>query len=316
MSKFRHPEKQKNPINPIKKKPDWIRTKLTNSREFFLTKSVVNQNNLVTVCQEANCPNITECWSKRHATFMIMGDTCTRACAFCDVKTGRPNKLDPLEPKKISLAVKKLNLRHVVITSVDRDDLYDGGSNHFYETIMETRKENTDTTIEVLTPDFLRKGDAYKKVLDAKPDVFNHNIETVPSLYLKVRPGSRYFASLDLLKNAKIVDENIFTKSGIMVGMGETKDEIIQVMDDLRSAKVDFLTVGQYLQPSVKHFPLQRYYDPIEFKDLETIAKAKGFLLVSSSPLTRSSYHADEDFALLKKNRKLINAKSISKENH
>ena len=316
MSKFRHPEKQKNPINPIKKKPEWIRSKLTNSREFFLTKSVVNQNNLVTVCQEANCPNITECWSKRHATFMIMGDTCTRACAFCDVKTGRPNKLDPLEPKKISLAVKKLNLRHVVITSVDRDDLEDGGSNHFYETIIETRKENPDTTIEVLTPDFLRKGEAYKKVLDAKPDVFNHNIETVPSLYLKVRPGSRYFASLELLKNAKIVDENIFTKSGIMVGMGETKDEIIQVMDDLRSAKVDFLTIGQYLQPSVKHFPLQRYYDPIEFKDLETFAKAKGFLLVSSSPLTRSSYHADEDFALLKKNRKLINATSISKENH
>ena len=316
MSKFRHPEKQKNPINPIKKKPEWIRSKLTNSREFFLTKSVVNQNNLVTVCQEANCPNITECWSKRHATFMIMGDTCTRACAFCDVKTGRPNKLDPLEPKKISLAVKKLNLRHVVITSVDRDDLDDGGSNHFYETIMETRKENPYTTIEVLTPDFLRKGDAYKKVLEAKPDVFNHNIETVPSLYLKVRPGSRYFSSLELLKNAKIVDKNIFTKSGIMVGMGETKDEIIQVMDDLRSANVDFLTIGQYLQPSVKHFPLQRYYDPIEFKDLETIAKAKGFLLVSSSPLTRSSYHADEDFALLKKNRKLINAKSISKQNH
>ena len=303
MSKFRHPEKQKNPINPIKKKPEWIRSKLTNSREFFLTKSVVNQNNLVTVCQEANCPNITECWSKRHATFMIMGDTCTRACAFCDVKTGKPNKLDHLEPKKISLAVKKLNLRHVVITSVDRDDLDDGGSNHFYETIIETRKENPDTTIEVLTPDFLRKGEAYKKVLDAKPDVFNHNIETVPSLYLKVRPGSRYFASLELLKNAKIVDENIFTKSGIMVGMGETKDEIIQVMDDLRSAKVDFLTIGQYLQPSVKHHPLERYYHPDEFKELEVIAKSKGFLLVSSSPLTRSSYHADEDFAKLKQNR-------------
>ncbi len=316
MSKIRHPEKQKNPINPIKKKPNWIRSKLTNSREFFLTKSIVNQNNLVTVCQEANCPNITECWSKRHATFMIMGDTCTRACAFCDVKTGKPNSLDPLEPKKISLAVKKLNLRHVVITSVDRDDLKDGGSNHFYETITETRKENPNTTIEVLTPDFLRKGNAYKKVLDAKPDVFNHNIETVPSLYLKVRPGSRYFSSLELLKNAKLIDENIFIKSGIMVGMGETKDEIIQVMDDLRSAKVDFLTIGQYLQPSVKHFPLNRYYDPDEFKDLEIIAKAKGFLLVSSSPLTRSSYHADEDFALLKKNRNLINAKSISKENY
>ena len=316
MNKIRHPEKQKNPINPIKKKPSWIRSKLTNSREFFLTKSIVNQNNLVTVCQEANCPNITECWSKRHATFMIMGDTCTRACAFCDVKTGKPNRLDPLEPKKISLAVKKLNLRHVVITSVDRDDLKDGGSNHFYETITETRKENPNTTIEVLTPDFLRKGYAYKKVLDAKPDVFNHNIETVPSLYLKVRPGSRYFSSLELLKNTKTIDENIFTKSGIMVGLGETKDEIIQVMDDLRSAKVDFLTIGQYLQPSVKHFPLNRYYEPNEFKDLEIIAKAKGFLLVSSSPLTRSSYHADEDFALLKNNRKLINAKSISKENH
>jgi len=316
MNKLRHPEKQKNPISPIKKKPNWIRSKLTNSREFFLTKSIVNQNNLVTVCQEANCPNITECWSKRHATFMIMGDTCTRACAFCDVKTGKPNKLDPLEPKKISLAVKKLNLRHVVITSVDRDDLEDGGSNHFYETITETKKENPKTTLEVLTPDFLRKGNAFKKVLDAKPDVFNHNIETVPSLYLKVRPGSRYFSSLELLKNAKLTDENIFTKSGIMVGMGETKDEILQVMDDLRSAKVDFLTIGQYLQPSVKHFPLIRYYDPKEFKDLEIIAKAKGFLLVSSSPLTRSSYHADEDFALLKKNRKLINAKSISKENH
>jgi len=316
MSKFRHPEKQKNPISPIKKKPNWIRSKLINSREFFLTKSIVNQNNLVTVCQEANCPNITECWSKRHATFMIMGDTCTRACAFCDVKTGKPNKLDPLEPKKISLAVKKLNLRHVVITSVDRDDLEDGGSHHFYETIIQTRKENPETTIEVLTPDFLRKGNAFKKVLDARPDVFNHNIETVPSLYLKVRPGSRYFSSLELLKNAKTIDENIFTKSGIMVGMGESKDEVLQVMDDLRSAKVDFLTIGQYLQPSVQHFPLIRYYDPKEFKDLETIAKAKGFLLVSSSPLTRSSYHADEDFALLKKNRKLINAKSISKENH
>ena len=316
MSKFRHPEKQKNPISPIKKKPNWIRSKLTNSREFFLTKSIINQNNLVTVCQEANCPNITECWSKRHATFMIMGDTCTRACAFCDVKTGKPNKLDPLEPKKISLAVKKLNLRHVVITSVDRDDLEDGGSNHFYETITETRKENPKTTIEVLTPDFLRKGNAFKKVLDAKPDVFNHNIETVPSLYLRVRPGSRYFSSLELLKNAKITDKNIFTKSGIMVGMGESKDEILQVMDDLRSAKVDFLTIGQYLQPSAKHFPLIRYYDPKEFKDLEIIAKSKGFVLVSSSPLTRSSYHADEDFALLKKNRKLINAKSISKENH
>jgi len=316
MNKVRHPEKQKNQINPIKKKPAWIKSKLLNSKEFFLTKSIVNQQKLVTVCEEANCPNITECWSKRHATFMIMGDTCTRACAFCDVKTGRPEKLDPFEPKKIALAVKRLNLRHVVITSVDRDDLKDGGSNHFYETIKSTREANPETTIEVLTPDFLRKGDAYKRVLDAMPDVFNHNIETVPSLYLKVRPGSRYFSSLELLKNAIQINQETFTKSGIMVGMGETKDEILQVMDDLRSADVDFLTIGQYLQPSVKHFPLQRYYDPSEFKDLEVVAKAKGFLLVSSSPLTRSSYHADEDFAKLKKNRITSNAKSFDTEKH
>ena len=302
-TKPRHPEKVKNPINPIKKKPDWIRSKLSNSKEFFLTKTIVNKNNLVTVCQEANCPNITECWSKRHATFMIMGDTCTRACAFCDVKTGKPGKLDELEPIKISQAVKKLDLKHVVITSVDRDDLDDGGSNHFYQVINQTRKTNPNTTIEVLTPDFLRKGDAYKKVLEANPDVFNHNIETVPSLYLKVRPGSRYFASLELLKNAKKINKKVFTKSGIMVGLGETRDEILQVMDDLKSADVDFLTIGQYLQPSVKHFPLDRYYTPDEFKDLGDIAKAKGFLLVSSSPLTRSSYHADEDFAKLQQNR-------------
>ena len=302
-NKIRHPEKVNKPINPIKKKPDWIRSKLTNSKEFFLTKTIVNNNNLVTVCQEANCPNITECWSKRHATFMIMGDTCTRACAFCDVKTGVPGNLDPLEPIKIAEAVKKLNLKHVVITSVDRDDLDDGGSEHFYNVINQTRKSNPNTTIEVLTPDFLRKGEAYKKVIDAKPDVFNHNIETVPSLYLKVRPGSRYFASLELLKNAKKNDKNIFTKSGIMVGLGETRDEILQVMDDLRAADVDFITIGQYLQPSTKHYPLDRYYTPKEFDDLGTIAKAKGFLLVSSSPLTRSSYHADEDFAKLQQNR-------------
>ncbi len=301
--KSRHPEKENKPVNPIKKKPEWIRSKLTNSKEFFLTKTIVNNNNLVTVCQEANCPNITECWSKRHATFMIMGDTCTRACAFCDVKTGVPGNLDLLEPVKIAEAVKKLNLKHVVITSVDRDDLDDGGSEHFYNVINQTRKSNPNTTIEVLTPDFLRKGEAYKKVIEAKPDVFNHNIETVPSLYLKVRPGSRYFASLELLKNAKKIDKNIFTKSGIMVGLGETRDEILQVMDDLRAADVDFITIGQYLQPSTKHFPLDRYYTPKEFDDLGTIAKAKGFLLVSSSPLTRSSYHADEDFAKLQQNR-------------
>jgi lipoic acid synthetase len=301
--KTRHPEKENKPINPIKKKPDWIRSKLTNSKEFFLTKTIVNNNNLVTVCQEANCPNITECWSKRHATFMIMGDTCTRACAFCDVKTGLPEKLDQLEPAKIAEAVKKLNLKHVVITSVDRDDLEDGGSEHFFEVISQTKKQNPNTTIEVLTPDFLRKGDAYKKVLDANPDVFNHNIETVPSLYLKVRPGSRYFSSLELLKNAKQVNKNVFTKSGIMVGLGESRNEVLQVMDDLKAADVDFLTIGQYLQPSTKHYPLDKYYTPKEFEDLGTIAKAKGFLLVSSSPLTRSSYHADEDFAQLQQNR-------------
>ena len=299
----RHPEKQNKPINPIKKKPNWIRSKLVNSKEFFLTKTIVNNNNLTTVCQEANCPNITECWSKRHATFMIMGDTCTRACAFCDVKTGIPKSLNEFEPIRIANAVKKLELRHVVITSVDRDDLKDGGSNHFSDVIKQTRKINPNTTIEVLTPDFLRKGEAYKIVVKAKPDVFNHNIETVPSLYLKVRPGSRYFSSLELLKNVKKIDKNIFTKSGIMVGLGETRDEILQVMDDLKAADVDFLTIGQYLQPSVKHFPLDRYYTPKEFEDLGIIAKAKGFLLVSSSPLTRSSYHADDDFAQLKQNR-------------
>ena len=309
---IRHPEKVNKPINPIKKKPNWIRSKLLNSKEFFVTKSVINQNNLVTVCQEANCPNITECWSKRHATFMIMGDTCTRACGFCDVKTGKPDKLDPFEPYKISNAVKKLNLKHVVITSVDRDDLPDGGSQHFFEVIKTTQKNNPNTSIEVLTPDFLRKGEAYKKVLEANPDVFNHNIETVPSLYRKVRPGARYFGSLELLKNSKQINKNVFTKSGLMVGLGETKDEILQVMDDLISADVDFLTIGQYLQPSPKHFPLVRYYHPDEFNELEQQAKAKGFLLVSSSPMTRSSYHADEDFKVLQKNRLRTNASSLS----
>ena len=310
---IRHPEKVNKPVNPIKKKPSWIRSKLTNSQEFFLTKTIVNQYNLKTVCQEANCPNITECWSKRHATFLIMGETCTRACAFCDVATGKPKPLDLLEPIKIANAVKKLNLKHAVITSVDRDDLDDGGASHFNEVIKETKKINPTTTIEVLTPDFLRKGDSYKKVIESKPDVFNHNIETVPGLYRKVRPGSRYFASLELLKNVKKIDKNIFTKSGLMVGLGENKDEILQVMDDLISAQVDFLTIGQYLQPSVKHHPLDRYYRPEEFEELEVIAKSKGFLLVSSSPLTRSSYHADEDFAKLQKKRiNQTNAQSIS----
>jgi len=300
---IRHPEKINKPSNPIKKKPEWIRSKITNSQNFFLTKSIINKNNLNTVCEEANCPNITECWSTRHATFMIMGDTCTRACGFCDVKTGKPKSLDPLEPLKIAKATKELNLKHVVITSVDRDDLRDGGAEHFLKVIKETRKLNKNTTIEVLTPDFLRKGNAYKIVVDANPDVFNHNIETVPSLYLKVRPGSRYFASLELLKSAKKINNKIFTKSGIMLGLGENKDEILQVMDDLISAEVDFLTIGQYLQPSVKHYPLKRYVHPEEFEELKRIAKSKGFLIVASSPLTRSSYHADEDFSKMKKLR-------------
>ena len=309
----RHPEKINKPINPIKKKPDWIRSKLSNSKEFFLTKTIVNNNNLATVCREANCPNITECWSKRHATFLILGNTCTRSCAFCDVITGKPESLDPFEPYKIANAVKKLNLKHAVITSVDRDDLNDGGANHFFEVINEIKKLNSSTTIEVLTPDFLRKGESYKKVVEAAPDVFNHNIETVPGLYRQVRPGSRYFASVELLKNVKKINKNIFTKSGIMVGLGENKDEILQVMDDLRSAEVDFLTIGQYLQPSVKHHPLDRYYKPYEFKELERVAKIKGFLLVSSSPLTRSSYHADDDFVKLQRSRiNQTNAQSVS----
>ncbi len=301
--KPRHPEKVNKPVNPIKKKPYWIKSRIVDTRNYFSTKKVISKRNLVTVCEQANCPNIGECWSKRHATFMIMGETCTRACAFCDVRTGKPQELDMFEPAKIAQAVKKLNLKHVVITSVDRDDLKDGGSNHFFNVINQIRASNPNTTIEVLTPDFLRKGQAYKKVLDANPDVFNHNIETVPRLHLKVRPGSRYFASLELLKNAKKFNKKVFTKSGIMVGLGESKDEILQVMDDLKAADVDFLTIGQYLQPSVKHFPLDRYYTPQEFVELGTIAKSKGFLLVSSSPLTRSSYHADQDFSKLQKNR-------------
>ena len=298
--KPRHPEKTKNSPSPLKKKPEWIRSKLVNSQIFFKTKEVVNRNKLNTVCQEANCPNITECWSKKHATFMIMGDTCTRGCAFCDVKTGKPSPLDPFESIKVSKAVQELELNHVVITSVDRDDLDDGGANHFKEVVLEVKKNNPNTTVEVLTPDFLKKGNSYERVLEASPDVFNHNIETVPSLYLKVRPGSRYFTSIELLKSVKVKKPNIFTKSGIMLGLGEKKDEIIQVMDDLRMADVDFLTIGQYLQPSTKHFPLDRYVHPDEFLELKNIATSKGFLLVSSSPLTRSSYHADSDFKILK----------------
>ena len=300
---LRHPEKINNPISPIKKKPIWIRTKITNTQNYFKTKETINKKKLHTVCQEASCPNISECWGRRHATFMIMGDICTRACSFCNVKTGKPTFLDPLEPSKIALATKELNLNHVVITSVDRDDLEDGGANHFSKVILETRKMNKKTTIEVLTPDFLRKGKSYKVVVDANPDVFNHNIETVPSLYRSVRPGSRYFASVSLLKSIKEINKTIFTKSGIMLGLGETRDEVLQVMDDLLSANVDFLTIGQYLQPSVKHYPLKRYVHPDEFQEFKELALSKGFLIVASSPLTRSSYHADEDFSEMKKLR-------------
>ena len=299
----RHPEKVNNPTNPIKKKPDWIRTKIIDTQNYFKTKEIINKKKLHTVCQEASCPNISECWSKRHATFMIMGDTCTRACSFCNVKTGKPTYLDLLEPLKIAQATKELNLKHVVITSVDRDDLIDGGADHFSQVIFETRRKNKNTTIEVLTPDFFRKGDAFKKVVNANPDVFNHNIESVPSLYRRVRPGSRYFASVNLLKSVKEINKTIFTKSGIMLGLGENKDEVLQVMDDLLSANVDFLTIGQYLQPSVKHYPLNRYVHPDEFQKFKEIAMSKGFLIVSSSPLTRSSYHADEDFSEMKKLR-------------
>ena len=301
--KPRHPEKVKNTLNPIPRKPDWIRVRLSNSSVYNSTKEIVKSNNLHTVCEEAACPNISECWSKKHATFMIMGDTCTRACAFCNVKTGLPNKLDKNEPSRVAMATKSLSLNHVVITSVDRDDLSDGGADHFYKTIIEIRKYNPTTTIEILTPDFLRKGDVFKKVVDAKPDVFNHNIETVPSNYLKVRPGSRYFQSINLLKEVKSYDKKIFTKSGLMLGLGENEDELYQVMDDLRCANVDFLTLGQYLQPTNKHYPIKKFVNPDEFKKYEKVAYSKGFLLVSSSPMTRSSYHAGDDFKKLKEKR-------------
>jgi lipoyl synthase len=301
--KPRHPEKANKPVNPIQRKPDWIRVRLTNSSVFNNTKEIVKKNNLHTVCEEAGCPNISECWSKKHATFMIMGDTCTRACAFCNVKTGLPNPLDNDEPLRVAKATKDLELNHVVITSVDRDDLDDGGAQHFAKTILETKKINPTTTIEILTPDFLRKGEVYKEVVDANPDVFNHNIETVPSNYIAVRPGSRYFQSINLLKDVKKHNKNIFTKSGLMLGMGETDEELYQVMDDLRCADVDFLTLGQYLQPTERHYPIKKFVTPEDFKKFEKVAYSKGFLMVSSSPMTRSSYHAGEDFKLLKEKR-------------
>jgi lipoic acid synthetase len=299
-SAARHPEKAHRPDQPALKKPDWIRVKAPVSRGYAETHAIMRANGLHTVCEEAGCPNIGECWDKKHATFMIMGDTCTRACAFCNVKTGLPGALDPHEPQHVAEATAKLGLSHIVVTSVDRDDLADGGAAHFAETIRAIRAHCPTTTIEVLTPDFLRKHGALEIVAAAQPDVFNHNLETVPSKYLTVRPGARYFHSIRLLQRVKELDPRMFTKSGIMVGLGEERNEILQVMDDLRSAEVDFLTIGQYLQPTRKHHAVIRYVPPDEFKALETIAYAKGFSMVSASPLTRSSHHAGEDFARLK----------------
>jgi lipoyl synthase len=295
----RHPEKEHRPDQPMLRKPPWIRVKAPGSPQWRETQAIVKENGLVTVCEEAGCPNIGECWEKKHATFMIMGDTCTRACAFCNVKTGLPGLLDPHEPENTAIAVEKLGLSHVVITSVDRDDLPDGGARHFAEVIGAIRRRSPGTTIEVLTPDFLRKEGALEIVISARPDVFNHNMETVASNYLKVRPGARYFHSMRLLQRAKELDPTIFTKSGIMVGLGEERNEVLQLMDDLRSAEVDFITIGQYLAPSRKHHPVIAYITPDEFRAYETIAYAKGFLMVSSSPLTRSSHHAGDDFARL-----------------
>ena len=296
----RHPEKAHRPDNPIQRKPDWIRVKAPGSPGWASTQKIVKEHGLITVCEEASCPNIGECWDKKHATFMVMGDTCTRACAFCNVKTGMPGSLDPLEPEKIADSVAKLGLHHVVITSVDRDDLADGGAEHFAKVIRAIRVRSPDTTIEVLTPDFLRKEGALEIVVAARPDVFNHNLETVASNYLTVRPGARYFHSIRLLQRVKELDPTIFTKSGIMVGLGEKRNEVLQLMDDLRSADVDFLTIGQYLQPTKKHHAVIEFITPDAFKGYETIAYTKGFLLVSATPLTRSSHHAGEDFAKLK----------------
>jgi lipoyl synthase len=305
----RHPEKAHKPDNPIQRKPDWIRVRAPGSEGWAETRKIVKDHKLVTVCEEAGCPNIGECWTKKHSTFMIMGDTCTRACAFCNVKTGMPEPLDKGEPERVAEAVAKMGLSHVVITSVDRDDLSDGGAQHFAEVILAIRAKTPKTTIEILTPDFLRKDGALEVVVAAKPDVFNHNLETVPSKYLKVRPGARYFHSIRLLQRVKELDPNMFTKSGIMVGLGENREEVLQLMDDLRSADVDFLTIGQYLQPTVKHHAVISFITPDEFKGYETVAYAKGFLMVSSSPLTRSSHHAGEDFERLKTAREQKNKK-------
>jgi lipoic acid synthetase len=298
--RIRHPEKAHRPDAEVLRKPDWIRVRAPGSPIYRETQQIVRENNLVTVCEEAGCPNIGECWSKKHATMMIMGEICTRACAFCNVATGLPTALDPLEPEHVANAVEKLGLAHVVITSVDRDDLPDGGAEHFAKVIRAIRARTPKITIEVLTPDFLRKEGALEIVVAAKPDVFNHNLETVPSKYLTVRPGARYFHSIRLLQRVKELDPTMFTKSGIMVGLGEERNEVLALMDDLRSADVDFLTIGQYLQPTKKHHPVMRFVPPDEFDSYATVARTKGFLLVSSSPLTRSSHHAGEDFAALK----------------
>lgn len=299
-SRPRHPEKAGRPDAPIQPKPPWIRVKAPVSRGYGETYGIVRANGLHTVCEEAGCPNIGECWEKKHATFMIMGDVCTRACAFCNVKTGLPGALDPAEPERVAAAGAKLGLVHIVVTSVDRDDLDDGGAAHFAAVIRAIRGQSPASTIEVLTPDFLRKPGAVATVVAARPDVFNHNLETVPSRYLTVRPGARYFHSIRLLQQVKEIDPQMFTKSGIMLGLGETRNEVLQVMDDLRSADVDFLTIGQYLQPTRKHHPVERFVPPEEFKAYETVAYAKGFLMVAASPLTRSSHHAGDDFQRLK----------------
>ena len=302
----RHPEKIHKPSLAKQSKPSWIRVKAPNSKGYQQTLNIINENRLNTVCQEASCPNIGECWSRGHATFMILGDICTRGCSFCNVMTGRPTEVDLFEPARVAEAVAQLGLNHVVITSVDRDDLTDGGANQFVRTIRSIRRKSKNTTIEILTPDFLKcSPEAVESIVNARPDVFNHNLETVPSLYAQVRPGARYFVSLRLLQRVKELDPTLFTKSGIMVGLGENHASIIQVMDDLRSANVDFLTIGQYLQPTPRHHPIHRFVSPEEFKRLEMMAYGKGFLIVSASPLTRSSYHADDDFLRLQKAREL-----------
>ena len=302
---IRHPEKINKPDNISPTKPNWLKVRAPIGKIFDETKGLLNDLGIVTVCEEASCPNIGNCWSKKHATMMIMGDTCTRACSFCNVATGKPKGLDLTEPFRVAQSVAKLNLNHVVITSVDRDDLDDGGAEHFVNTIKDIKSLSPNTSIEILTPDFLRKDGALEKVIDAKPDVFNHNLETVPRLYTSVRPGARYFHSLNLLSKVKDIDPNIFTKSGIMVGLGEDKSEVFQVMDDMRSANIDFLTIGQYLQPTIKHHKVDRFVDPSEFALYKKTALSKGFLVVSSSPLTRSSFHASEDFERLKEARYL-----------